>query len=213
MKAKFLFIIAMLAPNVATAAMPYRAATSSRGAINVMDNIRPTAASHRFYVGGGYTFAAWDGAADGVARVSGRDTSSFDVVAGYRAADWFRMELDYSRVDARFSGFKLHGDAVMVNAIFDARLDSMYRIIHRQTIIPYVGVGAGASFNSARNAHIDDDVSAVFAALAGFGIEMGDRFTVDLGYRYFYMTEPKFDVIRDLAPSAHQFRAGVRVNF
>lgn len=215
MNAKYLlFAIMMIAPSVAFGAMPYRAATRSRPSnVNVIENMRPTAASHSFYVGGGYTFSMWDGVADTDVRVSGKNTSSFDVVAGYRVADWFRTELDYTRTDARWSGFKLHGDTVMVNALFDARLNSLYRIINRQTIVPYVGVGAGASFNSASDVHISDDVSATFAALAGFSVEMGDRFMVDLGYRYLYMMSPKFDAVSGLNPTANQFRAGFRVNF
>ena len=79
--------------------------------------------------------------------------------------------------------------------------------------MPYVGLGAGLSGNEADGAKIDDKISPAMAVMAGLGIEMGEYFTVDAGYRYMYMFSPKFDVIEGLNPTAHQFRIGARINF
>ena len=39
--------------------------------------------------------------------------------------------------------------------------------------------------------------------MAGLGVELGEHFALDLGYRYMYMFSPEFDVISDFAPVAH----------
>ena len=140
-------------------------------------------------------------------------TTSFEAVAGIRIYDTFRVEANYVRTRAKWNGFSLDGNAGFINAIIDARIDNLYRLFYHQRLVPYVGAGAGLSWNKANEAHIDNKITPAVAAMAGLGVEMGDIFTVDLGYRYMYMFTPKFDNISDLAPSAHQFRIGARVNF
>ncbi len=214
MKARLLFTVLCLMPIAANAAIPYR--VEQRGVRNDTpagyDN-EAFARVRRFYIGGAYNFSLWQSGTDQDVHADGKNTSSYEAAAGVRIFDTFRVEANYIRTNAKWDAFKLTGDTVMLNALFDARIDNIYRMFRKQTMIPYVGIGAGASFNRADNADIDNKTTPVMAALAGIGIEMGDRVTLDLGYRYFYMFKPGFDTMPDFAPAAHQFRAGARLNF
>ena len=51
------------------------------------------------------------------------------------------------------------------------------------------------------------------SAMAGVSVEFNKIFALDFGYRYFYMFNPGTDIVSDLNPSAHQFRAGARISF
>ncbi len=202
--------------GAANAAIPYRVQSSNSIAPNTPSghDAEAMARNHRFYVGGAYNFSMWDGFTDdNNVHIGGKNTSSFEGMAGIRLYDVFRLEANYIRNTAEYSTFKLTGDTAMINAIFDARIDNIYRLFYRQHLVPYVGLGGGLSFNSADDASIDNKTTPVVAAMAGIGIELGEYFTIDLGYRYMYMFTPKFDVIKDLNPTANQFRAGVRINF
>lgn len=117
------------------------------------------------------------------------------------------------RMSAKWNEFEMTGDVAMLNAIFDARIGNLYRLFYKQRMVPYVGIGAGISWNSPENVHIDDKISPVLAAMAGLSVEMGQYFALDLGYKYIYMFSPKFDAISDFAPAAHQFRVGARIHF
>ena len=97
--------------------------------------------------------------------------------------------------------------------IVDARIDSIYRMFYKQKLVPYVGAGIGATWLSGQDITVDSDTVASFAALAGLGIEFGERFTLDIGYRYVYMLKPGIDGFRDMAPNANQVRIGARINF
>lgn len=168
----------------------------------------------RFYVGGMYDFSMWDEFTDDAnVHIGGKNTSSFEAVAGVRLYDIFRVEANYIRTNAEYNAFKLTGDTAMINAIFDARIDNIYRLFHKQRLVPYVGIGGGLSWNSSDDIHMDDKIAPVAAAMAGIGIEFGPYFTIDVGYRYLYMFSPKFDGIKDMNPTANQFRVGARVNF
>lgn len=215
MKYGFLFGLVGLMPAVASAAIPYRTqqVRTPVAAISGNDD-EAFARMHRFYVGGMYDFSMWDSyTSDDMLHVAGKNTSSFEAVAGVRVLDTFRVEANYVRTAAKWDAFKLTGDTAFVNAVFDARIDSMYRLFHSQRIVPYVGAGAGLSWNSGDDIHLDKKISPVAAALAGVGFELGEYFTIDLGYRYMYMFKPEFAGLSDFAPTAHQFRAGVRLNF
>ncbi len=213
MKKYFLSIISCLCViGAADATVVYSA--EQRGATEARAESTETFASeHRFYVGGAYNLSFWNDGADENVSVSGGDTSSFEVMAGVRLWDTFRLEANYARLSADWDAFSLTGDAIMVNAIVDARIDSLYRIFRKQTLVPYIGFGAGVSFNSADGAIIENETSPVMAGMFGIALEMGERFALDLGYRYMYMFTPKFDVINDFAPTAHQLRLGARFNF
>ncbi len=216
MKAKILFSLMCILPIAANAAIPYRTELIKSPAPDAPSghDAEAFARLRRFYVGGAYNFSMWQNYTDDAGvHVSGKNTSSFDAMAGIRLYDIFRLEANYIHAQAKYNAFKLTGDIAMVNAIFDARIDNIYRLFRKQKLVPYVGIGSGISWNSADNAHIDNKITPVAAAMAGVGVELGDRFTLDFGYRYIYMFTPKFDTISDLAPTAHQFRAGARINF
>ena len=215
MKAKFLFFILSLAPMTAMATIPYRVEQ-----VNMPPPEVPTgydseafARVRRFYAGASYNFSIWNNGNDGTLSVHGQNTSSFDATIGVRPYDIFRIEANYIYANGKWGDFSMTGNTVMLNALFDARIDNIYRLFYHQRMVPYVGIGVGASWNAADGTEIADKVSPAAAAMAGLGVELGERFTIDFGYRYLYIFSPKFSVISVFAPAAHQFRAGIRVNF
>ena len=216
MKTKLLIGALCLIATTANASIPYRVRQVRTPQSELPTGHDPEAFSreHRFYVGGMYNYSMWQSYRDETDLLKeGKDTSSFDVVAGLRIYDIFRLEANYTRTNAKWNDLSLTGNTVFLNAFFDARIDSMYRLFRSQRLVPYVGLGAGLSGNEADGAKIDDKISPAMAVMAGLGIEMGEYFTVDAGYRYMYMFSPKFDVIEGLNPTAHQFRIGARINF
>ncbi len=215
MKSKILFSILTLLPVAANAAIPYRVEQIEMPAetnISGSDS-QALARIHRFYVGGAYDFSMWDNGADDHISITGKNTSSFEVMAGVRAFDIFRIEANYLRTSAKWDAFSLTGDTAMINAIVDARIDSLYRLFYKQRLVPYVGIGAGASWNSVKGTSIENKISPVAAVMAGLSVELGEYFALDFGYRYMYMFSPKFNMITDFDPTAHQFRIGARVHF
>lgn len=214
MKSKILFSIMCMMPMVANAAIPYRTEQVNMPVDTTpVNDDQALARLRRFYVGGAYDFSMWNNGADDTVSISGKNTSSFEAVVGMRVTDIFRLDANYIRTSAKWDAFDMTGDTAMINAYFDARIDSMYRLFYRQRMVPYVGVGAGVSWNSADGAKIENKISPVISAMAGLGVELGEHFALDLGYRYMYMFSPEFDVISDFAPVAHQFRLGARVHF
>lgn len=214
MKSKILFSIMCMMPMMANAAIPYRTEQVNMPVDTTpVNDDQALARLRRFYVGGAYDFSMWNNGADDTVGISGKNTSSFEAVIGMRVTDIFRLDANYIRTSAKWDAFDMTGDTAMINAYFDARIDSMYRLFYRQRMVPYVGVGAGVSWNSADGAKIENKISPVISAMAGLGVELGEHFALDLGYRYMYMFSPEFDVISDFAPVAHQFRLGARVHF
>lgn len=217
MKAKFILPFLCTFPMVANAAIPYRVEQIKTPVVDTPSGIdnEAYARTRRFYVGGAYNFAMWQNFTDdNDISINGKNSSSFEGIAGLRIYDTFRMELNYLRTNAEWNDLSLTGDTFMINAIWDARIDNIYRIFRSQMIVPYVGVGAGLSWNSADDgATLDNKISPAAAALAGISVEFSSIFALDFGYRYFYMFEPGTDVIEKLNPSSHQFRVGARVSF
>lgn len=217
MKTKYLLATAIcLMPCIANAAIPYRAQQNRMPAPTAPDghDAEALARQHRFYVGAMYDLSMWQSYTDdNDVHVKGKNTSSFEAVAGIRIYDTFRLEANYIRTCAKWDELSLDGNTGFINAIIDARIDNLYRLFYNQRLVPYVGAGAGLSWNTVNDAHIDNKITPALAAMAGLGIELGEYFTIDVGYRYMYMFTPKFDVVRDLAPTTHQFRVGARVNF
>lgn len=215
MKNKILFSLFALMPVVANAAIPYRVEMVEMPVVipESGNDSESFAREHRFYIGGAYNFSMWSDDNDGAVSIDGKNTSSFEAMAGIRIYDTFRLEANYIRSNAEWDAFKLTSDVAFVNAIFDARIDNMYRLFRAQIIVPYVGFGVGASWNSADGATLDKKISPVAAALAGVAFELGENFALDFGYRYMYMFDTGVDAIKDFCPIAHQLRAGVRVNF
>lgn len=215
MKKAVLFSLMALTSMVANAAIPYRVEMVEMPVVipESGNDSESFAREHRFYIGGAYNFSMWSDDNDGTVSINGKNTSSFDVVAGIRVYDTFRVEANYIRNKAKWDAFELTSDVAFINAIFDARIDSMYRPFRSQIVVPYVGFGAGLSWNSADGAHLDKKISPAVAALAGVAFELGETFALDFGYRYMYIFEPGVDAITEFSPIAHQFRAGARINF
>lgn len=217
MKTRYLLATAIcLMPWVANAAIPYRAQQNRMPAPDAPDgrDAQALAREHRFYIGGMYDFSMWQSYTDDRdVRAAGKNTSSFEAVAGMRIYDTFRLEANYIRTRAKWGDFSMDGNTGFINGILDARIDNLYRLFYHQRLVPYIGAGAGLSWNKATDAHIDNKITPALAAMVGLGIELGEYFAIDAGYRYMYMFTPKFDVVRDLAPTTHQFRVGARVNF
>ena len=214
MKNKILFTALLLLPMTSYAAIPYR--VQMNNAPLDAPGTQTFAQEHRFYIGGAYNFSMWQEYTDkNNFHTGGKNTSSFEGMIGVRPFDTFRIEANYVHTKAEWNAFALTGDTVFINAIFDARIDSMYRILRTQMLVPYVGLGAGISWNSSddKNIEIENKMAPVFAAMAGIGIEFNQHFALDLGYRYVYMTPQDFGTITDFVPTAHQFRAGARINF
>lgn len=216
MKTKIIIgALCLIVANSADAAIPYRVEQVVVVPQEVDGNDREAfSREHRFYVGGMYDFSMWQSYTDkSNVHVDGKNTSSYDIVAGLRVYDTFRVEANYAHTVAEFDDIKLNGDTLFLNAIIDARIDSLYRLFRSQYLVPYVGAGVGLSGNTVENAVINDKLSGALGVLAGLGIEFGEYFTIDAGYRYMYMFSPKFEGIQDFAPTAHQVRVGARVNF
>ena len=216
MKTKLLIGALCLIATTANASIPYRVRQVVMPPAETPDGNDDEAFAriHRFYVGGMYDFSMWQSYTDkNDVHVSGKNTSSFDIVAGLRVYDTFRVEANYTRTKAGWNDVSLKGNTLFLNAFVDARIDSMYRLFRSQHIVPYVGAGVGLSGNKVDGTTIDDKFSPAVAVMAGLGIELGEYFTIDAGYRYMYMFTPKFDGIEDLNPTAHQFRVGARINF
>ena len=167
----------------------------------------------RFYIGGAYNFSIWSDYTDEHnIDINGKNTSSFDIVAGMRIYDTFRIEANYINSRAQWNNLNLDSHSAFINAIFDARIDSIYRLFHTQMLVPYVGFGEGISWNSSEYG-IKNKPTPALGVLAGIGVEFNDIFALDFGYRYMYIFDPKFDTISDFNPTAHQFRAGARIHF
>ena len=206
---KFLICLLCVLPMHAGATVLYRVQQDGSPTDSIVNN-NTFASRHRLYVGGMYDLSMWQ--MDN--GISGKTTSGFDVVAGFRVCDTFRIEADYMNTRAKWRDFGLKTNTAFINALIDARIDNLYRLVYRQKLVPYVGAGVGMTWiDGDDNMIIKNDTVASLAALAGFGIELGEYFTLDLGYRYVYMFKPNIDVLPDLRPRAHQFRAGVRINF
>lgn len=217
MKTKFILPFLCAFPMMANAAIPYRVEQIKTPVVDTPSGIdnEAYARTRRFYVGGAYNFAMWQNFTDdNDISINGKNSDSFEGIAGLRIYDTFRMELNYLRTNAEWNDLSLTGDTFMLNAIWDARIDNIYRIFRSQMIVPYVGVGAGLSWNSADDgATLDNKISPAAAALAGISVEFSSIFALDFGYRYFYMFEPGVSTIKKLNPAAHQFRVGARVSF
>ncbi len=211
MKTKILLSLICMMPLVANASLPYRV---EQVKMPVGDN-ETYASEHRFYIGGGYNFSMWQDFTDEQnISITGKKSSGFEGVLGVRITDIFRLEANYVHTDAKWNQFSYSADMAMLNMIIDARQNSIYNLFHSQMLIPYVGIGAGASWNSANDGvRLDAKISPVISALAGISIEFNPMFALDLGYRYLYMFDPETNMVSDFNPSAHQFRAGARISF
>ena len=213
MKVKILFVLFCILPMTANAAIPYR--VQQDGELVNIDGLdsQAFAREYRFYIGGAYDFDIWQNAEDNNVVFTGKTSSSFEGVAGIRLYDTFRLEANYIRQNIKWDIASMTNDMAMVNAIFDARIDNIYRLFKKQRLVPYVGFGAGVSWNSADDISFETKITPALSALAGISVELGNRLAIDFGYRYMYIFSPKFNNGANIAPVAHQLRAGARFNF
>jgi opacity protein-like surface antigen len=141
-----------------------------------------------------------------------------------------RIELEYShrtnRLDqARFAdgvapaGGNLTADSLLVN---------FYGVFHDQdrSWSPYVGAGLGAARIAASDLTVtggplSSDSALVFAYQLGLGIDyaLTERLSLDLGYRFFSSSRPRFSETNGTAPAFkmdylnHSVVLGLRVGF
>lgn len=211
MKRLLICLLCML-PISANAEIIYR--TQRTGSVpGAVEDKNTFANEHRFYFGAMYNYTMWQNDADDTIIARGKNETGFDATLGVRVSDTFRIEGNYMYNHAKWDIVSLNTNTVFMNAIVDARIDSLYRLFYNQKLVPYVGAGAGLTWYNAKDVEIKNDANLSLAAMAGLGIEFGEYFALDLGYRYVYMFTPKVDVMPDLVPSAHQIRFGARVNF
>lgn len=215
MKVKFLLPILL-------AVLPF--ASADAGIIYRVEQTKTTttdpdsltlAQRRRFYIGGMYNYSMWqDFTNEDNLHLDGKNTSSFEILAGIRATDTFRIEANYVHNEAKWDTLSFTSNTAFINTIFDARIDNPYRLFKNQTFVPYIGAGIGLAWNdAASNIKTDNKTSFTMAALAGIGIEFNDIFALDFGYRYTYLFDASTNTVADFTPSAHQFRAGARIHF
>ena len=199
--------------------------TAQRTAAGQTTNETSFADERPFYLGAAYNYTMWEKFTDRPLLLDAHQNSSLDIMAGLRPLDWLRTEINYYHVRFDLAGRRLwvDGNAFFVNVIVDARMNHLYRFLSRQWFVPYVGVGAGVSWNNLHcdvpslQAKMERHVPFTWTAMAGVAIEFNDSFALDLGYRYMHMASPKMYIwgyeLDDLTPVSHQFRAGFRVSF
>lgn len=211
MKTKILFAtLCLLMPVMANAEIIYRVEIPQlKSNSDVNNNI------HRYYIGATYNYTMWqDYTNDTNISLDGKNTSSFDIVAGLRLYDTFRLEANYINTTAKWNSFSFNSNIAMLNLIWDARIDSIYRIFNTQMLVPYVGFGTGAAWNNATNNNdMEHRISPVASVMAGISVEFNDIFALDFGYKYIYMFNGNNNIVSDFTPTAHQFRAGARIHF
>ena len=138
MKNKILMTILCIMPTVAGAAIPYRTEQVQ------MPIEYSSINQHRFYVGGAYNFSMWQSFTDDMnISISGKNSSGFDLYAGTRISDTFRLEVNYMHAKAQWGQFSIKNDAFFLNAIIDARINIIYSLFQSQAFVPYIGIGAG----------------------------------------------------------------------
>ena len=201
-----------MAPMCANAAIPYRV---EQVKMPTPEENETFASEYRFYFGGMYNVSLWQNYTDeSNIAITGKSAQSYEGFVGLRVSDTFRLELNYTHTKANWNEMSFDGETFLLNALIDARIDSMYRLFRQQMILPYVGIGVGASWNSGTDSIIlENKVLPAVAAMAGISVEFNPHFALDFGYRYLYMFNQKNNVISDLNPAAHQFRVGARVSF
>lgn len=201
-----------MAPMCANAAIPYRV---EQVKMPTPEENETFASEYRFYVGGMYNVSLWQNYTDDSnIAITGKSAQSYEGFVGLRVSDTFRLELNYTHTKANWNEMSFDGETFLLNALIDARIDSMYRLFRQQMILPYVGIGVGASWNSGTDSTIlENKVLPAVAAMAGISVEFNPHFALDFGYRYLYMFNQENNVISDLNPAAHQFRVGARVSF
>ena len=207
---KLLILLLCIMPTYAGAEVLY----TVQGTIEEnVEQYNTYAARNRFYVGGAYNFSLWQDYIEDTILANGKESFGFDAIFGIRATDIFRIEGNYMYTRAKFDEFSIRTNTALVNAIIDARIDAPYRFFYNQHLVPYIGAGGGLTWVKGIDVSLGKELVPVANVMAGLGIEFDEFLTVDLGYRYIYMFGPGVETMPDFVPRAHQFRAGLRMNF
>lgn len=218
MRKQLLFaLLCTLTPILANASVIYRVEqiTMPEKNTEIINNRRALASIRPYYIGASYNYTMWQSyTTDTNIALDGKASSSFDIVAGLRIYDTFRLEANYINSNAKWDVISFDTDIAMMNLIWDARIDSLYRMFNTQMLVPYVGFGAGAAWiKGQNNTNTDKNMSPVLSAMAGISVEFNNIFALDFGYKYIYLFDGDNNIVSDFAPSAHQLRAGARIHF
>ncbi len=195
-------------------------------AIGLVALSAPAARAQKLYVGAQAGLVV---VPDGDTQVQGFVPSTMSYDPGFGLGVMLGAKIDAVRLEGEvtyrsndtdtlsdFSGsIPVSGDvsstSLMVNGYWDIRSAS--------NIAPYVGMGLGFA-NIAADARslvgdIDDsDVVAAFQLVAGVGISLSPKTTLDISYRFFVTQDPSFTNVFgervDTEYSAHNLMLGVR---
>jgi OmpA-OmpF porin, OOP family len=154
--------------------------------------------------------------------------TSFDIKVGTVISENTRLEVNAvtTNNDTKFDDGA--GSVSDASASQVAYLLNVIRDIPTSTkVTPYVGAGIGMTnygvkIDGASNEY--KDTVLAYQALAGVGIKVSSRHTIDLGYKYLASGDPKLDYTFDggavdttesfeLSNKNHIFHAGVRYGF
>jgi OmpA-OmpF porin, OOP family len=133
------------------------------------------------------------------------DDWMFDAGIGYAFANPFRVEAELARRANEVVGFpeaQVIADSIMLNGFFDFNRGG--------TLSPYVGLGAGYAKVNVEGL---DDENWAWQALAGVGVRLRERVTLDIGYRYFNVDELEAAPIADAEYTHEAVTLGLRYQF
>ncbi|MEZ6024235.1 MAG: outer membrane beta-barrel protein [Hyphomonadaceae bacterium] len=106
-----------------------------------------------------------------------------DAAFGYAFQNGFRTEGELAYRSNELFGDDIEVTSLMGNLYYDFNRDGRFR--------PYVGAGVGVG-------HIEffgeDDTGFAWQVMAGIGIPLSERLTLDLGYRHFEMGEAELEL-------------------
>ncbi len=128
-----------------------------------------------------------------------------DVGLGYAYGNGLRAELELARRANELSdlaGADVDATSLMLNGFYDFNRDGGWQ--------PYVGLGVGYAQVEAGAA---DDSAWAWQALAGLGMALSDRLTLDVGYRYFQTRDLEFGPISDADYTHQAVTLGLRYQF
>lgn len=114
-----------------------------------------------------------------------QDDALFSGAIGYNFDNGFRAEAEVARRqnDLENTSAEVEAKSVMFNVFYDFNRGGRLQ--------PYVGVGAG--YANVELADVYDSSNFAWQAIAGVAAPVGDRLTVDLGYRYFNVDDLSFE--------------------
>jgi opacity protein-like surface antigen len=138
-----------------------------------------------------------------------------------------RVELEYNHSSSPLKEVKLVGGSAKGggSVVVDSLLLNCWGVFHNKSFwAPYVGLGAGAARMEASGLKVigqplASGTSTVFAYQLGVGVDLAltDYLNLDLGYRFFNSTQPKFTEVGGSSFKmdylSHSAVLGLRVGF